>query len=89
MPAVNEKPAEFGDIPWLSPDDYNKALFRFRTGVEASLRPLNTMGQEPFIRQSVYHICKLAEDFSLVTRGVSEHRIDTEETVRYRNGLRG
>lgn len=88
MPAINKKPAEFGDIPWLSPDDYNKALFHFRTGARAAMEPLNTMGQGPLIDQALYHICKLAEDFSLVTRGISEHQIDTDETIKYRNGLR-
>lgn len=87
MPAIKNKPPEYGNIPWLSPDDYNKALFQFRAGVGAVLKPLRTMGQSPFVDQAEHHIAKLAEDFGLRVRGV-DHQIDTEETVAHRNGMR-
>ena len=60
------------NIPWLSDDDYKKALFQLRGQVMNLMRPLELYGQKPIVDEIIAQIVDLAVDFSLKTRGIEK-----------------
>jgi len=75
----------FDAIPWLSDEDYAKAIgqFRLQFGVllEEMFAPLRMYGQDVFVDGAILSIIesgvKLTEDFGLRVRGIN-HEISLE-----------
>ena len=60
------------DIHWRPDDEYKKACWQLRRAYMELLDPLRMYGQSDYVDEAVMQSLKLAEDFSLVTRGVNK-----------------
>lgn len=80
-----EKPKQYGDIPWLSDESYQKAVTQLRLNLSGVFKPFSLYGQDIFIPSAIAEVVKLCEDFGLRVRGVD--KIISLEVVR-RNGLK-
>ena len=67
-----DKPAEYGNIHWLSDEAYLKARTQLDLQIGGVLHPLRLYGQGPFVDQACNEIVKLCEDFALRVRGVDK-----------------
>jgi hypothetical protein len=59
-------------IPWLSDEEYAKAVSQLRLQIGGALRPLEAYGQAVYVTGAVNAIMKLAEDFGLRVRGIDQ-----------------
>ena len=64
------KPAEYGNIPWLTDEQYQKAVAQHRMKIGAALRPLRLYGQAVICDIAENLIVAIMEDFGLVVRGI-------------------
>jgi hypothetical protein len=76
-----EKPREYGNIHWLSDDDYAKCVGTARSKINIALKPLSFYGQQPLCDISCHIIMKILEDFGLQVRGI-DHETD-HETIKH------
>lgn len=74
-----EKPTEYGNINWLSDDDYAKYVGIARMKINIALKPLSLYGQQTQCDVSCHIIMKILEDFGLQVRGI-DHQTDYETT---------
>jgi len=63
---------KYKDIPWLPQDEYKKAMWQFGSGVRGVLGVFKMYGMDIYIDGAIKEIKKLAEDFSLRTRGIDK-----------------
>ena len=75
-------------VPWLSNEDYVKAVGQLRLHVTNLMSPFDTMGMGDFIGGTVDQIVKAAEDFGLRVRGV-EKVIGDKEVLMHVIGQKG
>jgi len=59
-------------IPYLSEDDYHKAVFQLRGALINLMRPLEIYGQRPIVDEVIEQTVKLTEDFALKVRGIDK-----------------
>lgn len=67
-----DKPAEYGNIQWLSEDEYNKAVGQLRLHMANVFEPFDKYGLHVYIPQAIVEAVKLCEDFGLRVRGVDK-----------------
>jgi len=72
-----------GGIHWLPDKEYRKAIGQFSLQMNAVFEPFMCYGLQAFVPGAIKEIVRLAEDFSLRTRGVDKP-IDIE---RVRKGV--
>lgn len=60
------------DIPWLSEEEYQKAVGQFRFQVSKVFYAFGMYGMQAYIPGAVNEIVALAEDFGLRVRGVDK-----------------
>lgn len=65
-------------IPYLPPDDYDKAIGQLRLQLNGVFDNFHQYGQDVYIPGAIDKCIKLAEDFSLRTRGL-DHPIQLKE----------
>lgn len=68
----------------LSDEDYAKARFLLQGSITTILEPLRMYGQGDYVSQAIMELTKLAEDFSLHTRGDFSKPISVEYIRRKR-----
>ena len=66
------KPAEYGNIQWLSEDEYKKVVGQLRLHMANVFTPFNKYGLQDYIPNAVIEAVKLCEDFGLRVRGVDK-----------------
>jgi hypothetical protein len=74
-----DKPKDYGNINWLSDEDYAKRVGIAQMKINIALKPLSLYGQQDQCNVSCHIIMKILEDFGLQVRGV-DHPTDHETT---------
>ncbi len=81
-----EKPTEYGNIKWLSEEEYLKCVGQLRLHMANVFTPFNKYGLGDYIPNAVIEAVKLCEDFGLIVRGVDKpisiERIRTKNIKR-------
>ena len=62
----------YPNIPWMPDDQYAKARFQFKAHTREALSVFKVYGMDVYVEGAVDEIFRLAEDFSLRTRGVDK-----------------
>jgi len=60
------------EITWLEENAYKKAIGQFRLQLNGVFEPFKFYGLKEYVPGAIAEIVKLAEDFSLHTRGVDK-----------------
>ena len=75
---MEEKRQPPENIPWLSEEDYSKAVMQLRFQIRKSLDMYNIYGLQNYTPMTENILVKLCEDFSLRVRGL-DHMISYED----------
>ncbi len=75
--------AKYENIPWLSDEEYRKAEGQLRLQLNGVFEPFKMYGLDILVPGAIDETVKLAQDFSLRTRGVDKP-IDLQRIRRKR-----